>query len=43
MAAVGENMIDHLQLRCTYETTLPHDQRRDAQPGTAGRSGCSTC
>ncbi len=23
LPAVGENMIDHLQVRCTYETTLP--------------------
>lgn len=23
LPAVGENLIDHLQLRCTYETTLP--------------------
>jgi choline dehydrogenase len=23
LPSVGENMIDHLQLRCTYETTLP--------------------
>ena len=42
--AVGENLIDHLQLRCTYETAAAdHHQRRHAQPSPgAWPWGCST-
>ena len=44
LPAVGEHMIDHLQVRCTYETTLPitiNDVMRSSGVACGGR--CSTC